>query len=90
MAYNADGNYNNISDTSIIRMGLNWGNMQEISITTEGIQKNLKKFRPLDALCEYIWNGFDEYCEYEYSTSYKYSGGFSRFGLRMVIQKFIL
>lgn len=41
MAYNADGNYNNISDTSIIRMGLNGGNMQEISITTEGIQKNL-------------------------------------------------
>lgn len=59
MAYNADANYNNISDTSIIRMGLNGGNMQEISITTEGIQKNLKKFRPLDALCEYIWNGFD-------------------------------
>ena len=33
--------------------------MQEVSITTEGIQKNLKKFKPLDALCEYIWNGFD-------------------------------
>lgn len=33
--------------------------MQEISITTEGIQKNLKSFKPLDALCEYIWNGFD-------------------------------
>lgn len=33
--------------------------MQEVSITTEGIQKNLKSFKPLDALCEYIWNGFD-------------------------------
>lgn len=33
--------------------------MQEVSITTEGIQKNLKNFKPLDALCEYIWNGFD-------------------------------
>lgn len=33
--------------------------MQEVSITTEGIKKNLKNFKPLDALCEYIWNGFD-------------------------------
>lgn len=33
--------------------------MQEVSITTEGIQKNLKNIKPLDALCEYIWNGFD-------------------------------
>lgn len=37
--------------------------MQEISITTEGIQKNLKNFKPLDALCEYIWNGFDAYAD---------------------------
>lgn len=33
--------------------------MQEVSVTTEGIQKNLKNFKPLDALCEYIWSGFD-------------------------------
>lgn len=33
--------------------------MQEVSITTDGIQKNLKNFKPLDALCEYVWNGFD-------------------------------
>ena len=33
--------------------------MKKVSITTEGIQKNLKKFKPMDALCEYIWNGFD-------------------------------
>lgn len=33
--------------------------MQEVSITPEGIQKNLKNYKPLDALCEYIWNGFD-------------------------------
>lgn len=30
--------------------------MRAVSITTEGIQKN---FKPLDELCEYIWNGFD-------------------------------
>lgn len=33
--------------------------MQEVLITPEGIQKNLKKYKPLDALCEYVWNGFD-------------------------------
>lgn len=33
--------------------------MQNISMTPEGIQKNLRSFKPLDALCEYIWNGFD-------------------------------
>ena len=33
--------------------------MQEISITPEGIQKNSKNYKPLDALREYIWNGFD-------------------------------
>ena len=33
--------------------------MQNVLITTEGIQKNLKRFKPLDAICEYIWNGFD-------------------------------
>lgn len=33
--------------------------MKNILITTEGIQKNLKNVKPLDAICEYIWNGFD-------------------------------
>ena len=33
--------------------------MKSVLITTEGIQKNLKSFKPLDAICEYIWNGFD-------------------------------
>lgn len=33
--------------------------MENILITTEGIQKNLKNIKPLDAICEYIWNGFD-------------------------------
>lgn len=33
--------------------------MKSVLITTEGIQKNLKRFKPLDAICEYIWNGFD-------------------------------
>ncbi|MEA5009685.1 ATP-binding protein [Clostridium tyrobutyricum] len=33
--------------------------MENILITTEGIQKNLRNIKPLDAICEYIWNGFD-------------------------------
>lgn len=33
--------------------------MQNVLITTDGIQKNLKNFKPLDAINEYIWNGFD-------------------------------
>ncbi|MGY0374611.1 ATP-binding protein [Clostridium sp. JNZ J1-5] len=33
--------------------------MKNILITTEGIKKNLKNIKPLDAICEYIWNGFD-------------------------------
>lgn len=33
--------------------------MKNVLITTEGIQRNLKRFKPLDAICEYIWNGFD-------------------------------
>jgi len=33
--------------------------MENILITTEGILKNLKNVKPLEAICEYIWNGFD-------------------------------
>lgn len=33
--------------------------MENIQITSEGIQKNLKSIKPYDAICEYIWNGFD-------------------------------
>lgn len=33
--------------------------MKSVLITPEGIQKNLKSVKPLDAICEYIWNGFD-------------------------------
>ena len=33
--------------------------MKSVLITPEGIQKNLKNVKPLDAICEYIWNGFD-------------------------------
>ena len=33
--------------------------MKNVLITPEGIQKNLKNIKPLDAICEYIWNGFD-------------------------------
>lgn len=33
--------------------------MENIQITSEGIQKNLRKVKPYDAVCEYIWNGFD-------------------------------
>ncbi len=31
-----------------------------------------------------------EYREYQYATIYKYSGGFSRFGLKMIKQRFVL
>lgn len=33
--------------------------MKSVLITPAGIQKNLKNIKPLDAICEYIWNGFD-------------------------------
>lgn len=33
--------------------------MEDILITSTGIQKNLKKVKPTSAICEYIWNGFD-------------------------------
>lgn len=33
--------------------------MEDILITSNGIQKNLKKIKPTSAICEYIWNGFD-------------------------------
>lgn len=33
--------------------------MKSVLITPEGIQKNVKNVKPLDAICEYIWNGFD-------------------------------
>ena len=33
--------------------------MENIQITSEGIQKNLRKVKSYDAICEYIWNGFD-------------------------------
>lgn len=33
--------------------------MENIQITSDGIQKNLKRIKPYDAICEYIWNGFD-------------------------------
>ena len=33
--------------------------MKNILITPEGIKTNLKNVKPLEAICEYIWNGFD-------------------------------
>lgn len=33
--------------------------MANIQISTEGVKKSLKKYKPLGALIEYIWNGFD-------------------------------
>ena len=33
--------------------------MENIQITSEGIQKNLRKVKSYDAICEYIWNRFD-------------------------------
>ena len=54
--------------------------MQNILITTEGIQKNLKNIKPLDALCEYIWNGFDAS-----ASIIKVNLGVNEFGLIDVI-----
>ena len=31
----------------------------KVMITSSGIQNSLSKYEPLQALCEYIWNGFD-------------------------------
>lgn len=33
--------------------------MENVLITSDGIQKNLKHIKPTNAICEYIWNGFD-------------------------------
>lgn len=33
--------------------------MQDIIIGSTGIKQNLKNMKPLNAICEYIWNGFD-------------------------------
>ncbi|MBR1433344.1 ATP-binding protein [Ruminococcus sp.] len=33
--------------------------MENIQITSDGIKKNLKRIKPYNAICEYIWNGFD-------------------------------
>lgn len=33
--------------------------MKNVLITPDGIQRNLRSFKPIEALCEYIWNGFD-------------------------------
>ncbi|MBR1786637.1 MAG: ATP-binding protein [Paludibacteraceae bacterium] len=32
---------------------------ENVLITSEGIRNSLKRYRPLQALAEYIWNGFD-------------------------------
>ena len=32
---------------------------ENVLITSEGIKNSLKKYKPLQALAEYIWNGFD-------------------------------
>ncbi len=33
--------------------------MNDIKITSQGIEKTIKKYNMLDSICEYIWNGFD-------------------------------
>lgn len=46
--------------------------MGNIQITTEGVKKSLKSIKPLQAVCEYIWNGFDagaDRLEIEYTTN---------------------
>lgn len=34
-------------------------NETNVHITSKGIRNSLKKYTPLKAICEYIWNGFD-------------------------------
>lgn len=34
--------------------------MKNILITPEGIKTNLKNVKPLEAICEYIWNGVNK------------------------------
>ncbi len=33
--------------------------MKSVLISPKGIKENLRSIKPLDAICEYIWNGFD-------------------------------
>ena len=34
-------------------------NETNVHITSKGIRNSLKKYTPLKAICQYIWNGFD-------------------------------
>lgn len=34
-------------------------NAESVLITSDGIRNSLKKYKPLQALCECVWNGFD-------------------------------
>lgn len=33
--------------------------MKDVLITSAGIQKNLRRFKPAESIAEYVWNGFD-------------------------------
>lgn len=40
------------------RVGL-MNTVENVQITSKGIQNSLKRYKPLQALSEYVWNGFD-------------------------------
>lgn len=49
--------------------------MQSITIGSSGIKQNLKNIKPVNAVCEYIWNGFDaEATEIKINLSYNELG----------------
>lgn len=34
-------------------------NIENVQITSEGIKNSIKKYKPLQSIAEYVWNGFD-------------------------------
>ena len=48
---------------------------ESVEITSHGIKKFLKKYKPERAVAEYIWNGFDAHAT-EIHVNYKYEQNF--------------
>ena len=50
---------------------------ESVEITSQGIKKFLKKYKPERAVAEYIWNGFDAHAS-EIHVDFKYEQAFNR------------
>lgn len=50
-------------------------NSESVEITSRGIKRILKKYKPERAIAEYIWNGFDAHAS-EIRISYKLAQAF--------------